>query len=80
MFFEGLVRWPVNDGGPVTGFDVLQAALDGGSNTLLGKPRIFPAWVHEPILAPQPEAQPVSVADLPALVFHKHEEEPPPTT
>ena len=30
--------------------------------TALGEQRIFPAWVHEPILATQAEAQAVAVA------------------
>ena len=60
----------------MSGLDVLQAALDGRPDALLGEQRIFPAWVHEPILATQAEAQAVAVADFPALVFHEHEEVP----
>ena len=74
IFFVGLVGWPVNDGGPASGLDVPQTALDGGPDALLGEQRIFPAWVHEPILATQAEAQAVAVADLPPHVFHEHKE------
>ena len=74
IFFVGLVGWPVNDGGPASGLDVLQPTLDGGPDALLGEQRIFPSGVHESVLSPQPEAQPVSVADLISHMFHEHKE------
>ena len=74
IFFVGLVGWPVNDGGPASGLNVLQTALDRRPDALLGEQRIFPSGVHEPILSPQPEAQAVPVADLPPHVFHEHKE------
>ncbi len=43
-------------------------------DALLGEQRVFPAWAHEPILSPQPEAQAIPVADLPPHVFHEHKE------
>ncbi len=74
VLFVGLEGRPVNDGGPASGLDVLQAALDGRPDTVLGEQPIFPSGVHEPILSPQPEAQAVPVADLPPHVFHEHKE------
>ena len=61
-------RWPL------ARLDSRQISLNRRPDAVLREQRILSAWDHEPLLAPQPEAETVPVADLPAHVLHEHKE------
>ena len=74
MFLVRLVVGPGDNCGTASGLDFLQIAQNSGIDAVLGEQRILPAWVHEPLLSPQSEAQTIAVVDLISAMLHQHEE------
>ena len=56
-----------------TSFDLCEIARNGALDVFFRERCVLALWMHETLLTAQPEAQPIAVMDLVALMLHEQE-------